>query len=276
MKKPKKKQHRHRKPRARAARRERSASAASRHPTPTPSRSPAPQGVELLESVDRNAELRNRLRAAASVRNEWAGIPMPLDGQPMRIAPGYPFAEAFAAITPAQPANPALEGYTRINSWWSHRRRHTVSIVEKDGKRALAFDLPARRLDMEVMTMGCAPAWGVEQESAAIHTLAGLVKHHAFKTYLLTGQFLETSPRSQVIYLFRRLRPTMAISFRRGYARILAALCMHPIGYYEESFAGAMCPTDDVIAPLMLMRGDEHMFWKRCSQHHPARPEAGL
>lgn len=32
----------------------------------------------------------------------------------------------------------------------------------------------------------------------------------------------------------------------------------------------------DVIAHLALMRGDEHMFWKRSNQHPPYRPEAGL
>jgi hypothetical protein len=37
-----------------------------------------------------------------------------------------------------------------------------------------------------------------------------------------------------------------------------------------------MCPTDDVIAHLALMRGDEAMFWRRCNQHPPYRPEAGL
>jgi hypothetical protein len=37
-----------------------------------------------------------------------------------------------------------------------------------------------------------------------------------------------------------------------------------------------MVPTDDVIAHLMLMRGDEHMFWRRCNQHQPWTKEAGV
>lgn len=40
--------------------------------------------------------------------------------------------------------------------------------------------------------------------------------------------------------------------------------------------AGAMCPTDDVIAHLMLMRGDEVDFWHRSNQHPAHRHEAGL
>ena len=43
-----------------------------------------------------------------------------------------------------------------------------------------------------------------------------------------------------------------------------------------NSWAGAMCPTDDVLAHLMLMRGDEAMFWRRANQHAAIDPLAGL
>lgn len=68
----------------------------------------------------------------------------------------------------------------------------------------------------------------------------------------------------------------MAISTRTSEARILCALCLHPIAYYSKSWAGAMTPTDDVCAHLMMMRSDEHLFWRRANQHAPWRPEAGL
>jgi len=58
--------------------------------------------------------------------------------------------------------------------------------------------------------------------------------------------------------------------------RILACLCAHPIGFYTGSWAGALVPTDDVMAHLLLVRGDEHEFWKQCNQHHPLAPESGL
>ena len=61
-----------------------------------------------------------------------------------------------------------------------------------------------------------------------------------------------------------------------GGVRILACLCMHTIGYYRDTWAGALCPTDDVIAHLILCRGDERLYWSRCNQHAPGRPEAGL
>jgi hypothetical protein len=61
-----------------------------------------------------------------------------------------------------------------------------------------------------------------------------------------------------------------------GVARILAVLCMHPIGHFQETFSGAMCPTDDVIAHLMLMRADEHHFWKKSNIHPSWSTNAGL
>ena len=107
-------------------------------------------------------------------------------------------------------------------------------------------------------------------------TLAGMLRHNQFKKYLLTGSFIESSKRSGVVYMFRKLRPTVAITLRKGEPKILCALCMHPIAYYQDSWAGAMCPTDDVIAHLMMMRGDEPMLWRRSNQHAAHRSEAGL
>jgi len=105
-----------------------------------------------------------------------------------------------------------------------------------------------------------------------------MLRHRQFKQYLLTGSFLETSERSGVTYVFRKLRPTLALSARSsdGTMKILCGLCMHPIGYYDGTWAGAMCPTDDVVAHLALMRGDEKMFWRRCNQHPSYQPACGI
>src|SRR5204863_1453670 len=102
--------------------------------------------------------------------------------------------------------------------------------------------------------------------------LEELIGESRYSMYALTGLFLEQSARSGVMYAFRRSRPTIAM---RG-GRLLCALCLHPIAYYEGTFAGAMCPTDEVIAHLLLMRGDEAMFWRRSNQHDCRLPEAGL
>lgn len=155
---------------------------------------------------------------------------------------------------------------------------------DRDGKLVWGKLPRFHHIDHAMRTMGCSVAWGIEQEHNALQLLGTMVRHHAMKHYLLSGMFLEKSERSGIMYLFRKLRPTLALSagpsrdweMNDTRVRVLAALCMHPIGYYAGSWAGAMCPTDDVVAHLALMRADEHLFWRRCSQHPPYRPEAGL
>jgi hypothetical protein len=203
---------------------------------------------------------------------------MPLDGERLIVEPTFPHAEALMAIAPQRDSDED-DGWRIRNRWYSHRRRCDILMIEKDGKIECAH-LPAfHHISHDLSTLGCSQAWGIEQEGRAIDLLGKMLRHHQFKQYLMTGMFLETSARSGVTYLFRRLKPTVAIRPGRTDAesmRILCALCMHPIAYYAGSWAGAMCPTDDVIAHLSLMRGDEPMFWRRSNQHPPYRPEAGL
>ena len=186
---------------------------------------------------------------------------------------------ADVAAKPDDDAEPTTDDVKIRNRWWSSRLRAEIYIWEEpDGRVVWGKHHRPHAISMALQTLGCSVAWGVEQESEAIQTLGQMIRHHQFKQYLLTGMFLETSRRSGLTYLFRRLRPTVAIDARAtgGDSRILAALCLHPIGYYAGTWAGSMCPTDDVIAHLSLMRGDEAMFWKRANQHPPGRPEAGL
>ncbi len=234
----------------------------------------------LLEQLDGFAPIRRGLTRLSEQRGHWQGIPMPLPDQPLVIEPSYPYQE-LARLFCAPPEPPADEdqGYRLRNRWWSDRLMADVFLMDTPaggvtwGKRALIHSLPHA-----LHTMVCSEAWGIEQEAVALKTLAGLIPHHAFKKYLLAGMFLESSKRSGIAYLFRKLRPTVALTPHHpsGETRILCALCLHPIAFYQDSWAGAMCPTDDVIAHLLLMRGDEHMLWKRANQHPAISPLAGL
>ena len=193
------------------------------------------------------------------------------------IEPHYPNAAALSAMgAPEQEKDD--EDVQLVNEFWSSRLRCYILIWREGGKLTWGKVPGANHIGMDLHTLGCAQAWGIEQEHNAIQLLGTMVRHHALKQYLLTGMFLETSERSGITYLFRRLKPTVAIDARPGRSgtRILACLCLHPIGYYSQTWAGAMCPTDDVVAHLTLMRGDEHLFWKRSNQIPPSRPEAGL
>jgi hypothetical protein len=244
-------------------------------PSPSPGRQ-EDERLSAIEACDNFAGTRNALRVISEMKEHWAGIPMPLDGQPLVIEPKYPNAEALSKIGQNEDPAEAARDTEVINRFWSQKKGREVVIFKEDGRIDWGTCGGVHSLNHALQTLGASDAWGIEQEANAVQALAGLLRHRQFKQYMLTGSFLERSRRSDVLYMFRRLRPTVAISTRGDKTHILAALCMHPIAYYEGSWAGAMCPTDDVIAHLSLMRGDEAMFWRRCNQHPPYRPEAGL
>lgn len=243
------------------------------------------QELLAVESYDTHAGLRYALAEVAKNKDEWAGIPMPIDDFPLVVEPSYKFAELFAKLG-QKPESGKYEGWKVRNSWYSSHKRSDIVVVEKpDGEITWMWKPAFHSIAMQLGTLGASDVWGIEQEHRALELLGTMLRHRTFKMYLMTGMFLEKSDRSGVTYLFRRLRPTIAMAANPGFAedhpnnvemRGLAALCMHPIAYYDTTWAGAMCPTDDVIAHLSMMRGDEKMFWKRCNQHPLYRPEAGL
>ena len=213
---------------------------------------------------------------------EWAGIPVPIEGERLIVAPQMPFAGLFERKSANEIAGEKMaeKGWRWRNSFWCGRWRAIINLIERpDGKVVGSWEPAFHHITHDLATMGASVAWGLEQEQRALQLLGTMIRHHAMKHYVLTGMFLEQSPRSGLCYVFRRLKPTVVLKLTGDpdeSPRILASLCMHPIAYYEGSWAGAMCPTDDVIAHLTLMRGDEHRYWKVCNQHPPYRPEAGL
>lgn len=199
---------------------------------------------------------------------------MPLEGHRLVIEPNYPKAMQFMAIGEDVDDEPTDRRVRNV--FYSTRLRCDVVVMEQDGRVSFGIRPAIHHLTHDLETLGASDAWGIEQESAALRTLATLIRPRAFKQYLLSGMFLESSRRSKITYLFRRLKPTAVLRARGNAMCVMCTLCLHPIGYYAGSWAGAMCPTDDVIAHLMLMRGDEPMLWRRANQHAPHRPEAGL
>lgn len=260
--------------------------------------------------LDNLAPLRDGLSRVAERDALWAGIPMPLTGERLIVEKSYPGAEVLSGIgapkaatachdcatpigaehaeqcrrfEPGVAVGPqdADDGWSHINEWYSPRWRCNIVIMRDPNGRIVHGKIPAfHHITYDLHTLGCSDAWGLEQEQRALQLLGGMVRHRQMKQYILTGMFLETSRRSGVTYMFRRLKPTVAVAPSNGdenaSMRILACLCMHPIAYYDGSWAGGMCPTDDVVAHLSLMRADEHLYWRRSSQHPPYKPEAGL
>lgn len=211
-----------------------------------------------------------------------------LAGESLVIEPSHPYAEGMVKLKMATLSRPPSEmGQPRQfrcpvddiklrNVFWSWKYRTDIVVWESKGKIQWGPAPTSHHLAQDLHTMGCADAWSLETEFTALAKLRELVSHHHLRQYLLAGIFIETSKRTGIKYIFRRLRPTVAIREEKGELRILCCLCLHPIAYYQDTWAGAMCPTDDILAHLMLMRGDEPMFWKRSNQISAHRPEAGL
>lgn len=248
------------------------------------------------------AEISRKLSKLYQQRGEWAGVPMPLPGAGLVLAPNYPLADKVLQMqeilepgsTTPKPVDAEMAGWRMVNSWrgtTKHGVQGTIVILHHDDGRVswgLDAEQPKRNRFLFGPFKAC-DAWSLDVEFNAIDKLGTLVSKRALEQYMLTGQFLETSKRSGLIYLFRRGRPTVVLtthpcfenSPRRSRARtdeprILICLCLHPLAYYENTWSGAMVPTDDVIAHLMLMRGDERLFWRRANQHSPLDPESGI
>jgi hypothetical protein len=234
------------------------------------------------------SDVARNLARAMTARGEWAGCPVPLPGFRLHIEDRSPYKRLEHAIQEDRihvcTNDDVREDQAIVNQWYSRRRQCEVVVVHEGigkARRARCLAIPnshtAMKFKATVETLGASIAWDFEMEVKAIQLLAGHVEGHKLRQYLMTGMFLETSSRSGVTYLFRKLRPTLAIRpDNRGGTRVLCALCLHPIAYYAGTFAGSMTPTDDVIAHLLLMRGDEPLFWRRANQHSPSSPEAAI
>lgn len=244
----------------------------------------------MLNNLDNFHPMREALRQIADENGFWAGLPMPLDGKRLVIEKNFPHGDILREMGMASDAgrealeqerllDKECEGVTERNTFWSFNRKAWVLVYQgKDGKVRHCLDHGYDRGMRLFESMFCSSAWGIEQESRAVNMLGNLLNHHHFKSYLLTGMFMETSKRTGLCYIFRRLRPTVVLDMKHpdGDVRIKCALCMHPVGYYARTWAGVMCPTDEVIAHLTMMRGDEPMYWRRANQHPPWSPLAGI
>lgn len=236
---------------------------------------------------------REAAQRVAAERGEWAGAPMLADEVPLTLEPRYPYAfngKCLNNLVECHTAPEPDEEYTLANSWWCEKRAATVYVLHHKvtGKQewfwAMDNGWPHRWTTM-LDAMDPARYMDVHAESRALRTLQGMVSENAFRHYFLLGYFLETSPRSRLTYMFRKLRPTIVMTPRKAgpdgriaesHMRLLTCLCLHPIGYYEGTHLGTMVPTDDVLAHLLMMRGDEHTFWRKANHHPPHSWQAGI
>lgn len=227
--------------------------------------------------------IRKAIIKIAGEDGEWAGYPMPTEHATITVEPRHPLYKTLNGATLGEkPAEPPPSPFAVVNHWHDYDRGREVYVLRDGDGKSRAVTVPThqatRRARMAMDTLGASQAWSVEAEFTAMARLKTLVTPSAFRYYLLTGTFLETSKRSGVIYLFRKCRPTLAFkgTCDGDDTKLLCSLCMHPIGYYDGTFAGSMVPSDDIIAALLFMRADERKFWGKCNQHPCRAAEAGV
>lgn len=216
------------------------------------------------------AELGQRMAAVAASLGHDMGVPMPdLDfGHQFITAARTPIGAALQANTGGRDTASVtvLNGWTKLGD-------EQILLIEQGGRRRVArVPLAGARLRQWIDTCSLrtrVPNLTAEAEWAAMALLKTKVTEVQWGSYLLNGCFLERSRRSDLLYIFRKGFPTLVCSHHGAYARegrILAALCLHPFGYYDGTFCGSMTPTDEVLSHLLLMRADEHRFWAKSGQ----------
>ena len=226
-------------------------------------------------------KLAKALQSLAESRNDWAGYPMLINDFKLNLAKSFPYQELNGMCLNDDSHNPAENSEVElVNTWHSYKYGYDVYIYEhietKERWHTIVPNTAGFRLTFAMNSLGAAQAWDVKAEFKAMNTLSSMIKKHMFEYYCLTGSFIETSDRSGVTYFFRRLKPTVALKPDGNSMKILASLCLHPIGHYSGTFGGCMVPTDDIIAHLQMMRGDEHKFWAKANQHPLHEVSSGI
>ncbi len=234
------------------------------------------------------AEVSRRLAEEHLKQQDWSGLPVTVPGLQLVLEPRYKhqfmsefrwkecYDEDGVRHDFEEEQQPKPSEFRTVNSWWNDRYQVTILVVKDKQGRAQSRLRLDDRLSFTLRTLEAAGVWPVEAERKAMKRLASLLPADQFDLYELTGHFAEASERSRVTYLFRKGRPTIALREAGERFILLCALCLHPIGYYADSWAGVTCPTDEVIAHLLMMRGSEEKYWANANQHPLDHPAAGV
>jgi hypothetical protein len=233
-------------------------------------------------------ELYEEIQKIAESHGYPGGIPVPMtshagEGYHRLVlanrSPLKGITEYNEAHTQAE-AEARFDGLSVRNSWERLGDETMLVLDTPKGPRAAILTHAASRLEKIMDALGCAHESRIsaEAEWKAMASLQERVKPNQFRTYIVCGMFAEHSPRSKLTYIFRKSRPTVALTFKTqdGKARAIAALCFHPAGYWQGTHIGVMPPTDEVISALLTMRADERRFWAKSGQWQAWDPRAGL
>ena len=204
----------------------------------------------LLERFSRIRELRRHLHAVTPNVTE--------DGASLKVKD----------VTDRQVLwSPTLQCHVRISRGPNGGARGYVRVPGPDIES---------RLRLMLRTLAAARTLSTAGEQRARNALRRELTPYQWQQYDLAGTFIERSKASGLIYVFRRLMPTIALRFDETKLVLGIALCMHPLGHAANSHTGVLPPSDEVLAHVLLMRSDEHRYWRRSTQHRLDRPEAAI
>ncbi|QQS22600.1 hypothetical protein IPM19_03135 [bacterium] len=168
----------------------------------------------------------------------------------------------------------ANENWGVLNNWTTckagSKKRYEVIIYEhaltKERRHEIEELLSS---DNERMMLTCrslkkAFIWqNADAEKIAREKLLSLLRPAQVRALELTDAFCEPKTRSGLHYIIRRNRPTLAFRAQEdGSFHFVSGLCSHPTGYYANTYTGFLCPSDEMIAHLLMIRYDEIGFWK--------------
>lgn len=240
--------------------------------------------IQAGETIE-HAWLSRRFAEIAESLGYDMGVPMPdLDtGHQFVTARNTPLGFTLQYMTGrTEHASELEQAGMRVRNSWDVVGDRSIAIVEgPDGMIGWLPDYHAgRRLRKTIggqITRALLPNLTAEAELKAMDCLKEKISHPQWTSYVLNGSFPERSARSDVHYIFRKGLPTLVLSYHEAAGgRVIAALCLHPFGYYAGTHVGAMTPTDEVIAHLLTMRGDEHKFWAKSGQWSAIDPRSGI
>lgn len=228
----------------------------------------------------------------ASEHGFLSGVPIPVLGEhppDLVMASGVPLAEVFHMQQEhrrhqreTEMAEELTMSRVRVRNSWHVLGDKTVCVVEST-EGPMAFPRYDAGNRLRKLIRGGEVRHHAHQTAAAefkaLESLRTRVSESQFDSYVLSGMFPERSPRSDIWYFFRKGYPTLAVTFHgkhEGNGKVLAALCLHPMGYYAGTHVGLMTPTDEVIAHLLMMRADEHKFWAKSGQWAAEDTRSGI
>jgi len=240
--------------------------------------------LRTVRSTDMINEISNEIAikydfpygiALPAISNDNSEITSPV------LARGTPMAHVNIVDRVTEYAQRLRVKGVQIRNSWEALGDKSISVVNStDGPMAIWEYHAGNRVRkfMDSLQARMDSTMSVESEEKAIALLKTKISASQYRCYMLNGAFPESSKRSPgIFYFFRKGLPVVVISFNKVQSgKILCCLCIHPYGYYEYTTAGVMCPTDEVIAQLLLMRANEHKFWAKSGQWQASDPRACL